>query len=109
MATLTGFQQDNFGAIIDKDPNAKLTYTIDWVDWLPTGTTISTSTWSLDTNSGDATPLVNHATSNTTTTTSIVISGGVSGNVYKVYNTITNSGGSIERRYFRLKIKERTL
>lgn len=109
MATLTGFQQDNTGAYIEKDPNAKLTYTVNWVDWLPTGQTVSTSNWTLETDSGDGSPLVNHATSATTTTASIIISGGSAGSIYKVYNTITTSGGSIERRYFRLRVKERSL
>jgi uncharacterized protein YndB with AHSA1/START domain len=109
MATLTGFQQDNTGAYIEKDPNAKLTYTVNWVDWLPTSQTISASTWTLETDSGDGYPLVNHGISNTTTTASIIISGGSDGDVYKVYNQITTSGGSIERRYFRLRVKERSL
>ena len=109
MATLTGFQQDNTGAYIEKDPTAKLTYTVDWSLWLPTGQTISSSSWTLETDSGDGSPLVNHATSSTTNSASIIIGGGSAGSIYKVYNTITTSGGSIERRYFRLRVKERSL
>ena len=37
------------------------------------------------------------------------IGGGSAGSIYKIYNSITTSGGSIERRYFRLRVKERSL
>lgn len=109
MATTTGFQQDNTGAFVDKDTSAELTYTVDWSSWLPTGATITTATWTVENPTGDAVPLVNEATSNTTTRASIVLSGGTAGYVYKVYNTITTSSGSIDRRFFRVKVKERSL
>ena len=107
MATLTGFLRDNEGAIIDKAPTAKLSYTIDWTDWLPTSATISTSTWTLETVTGST--LTNHADSISGTKTLITISGGTAGKVHKVYNTITLNSGLIEKRYFRLKITERSL
>jgi hypothetical protein len=109
MATTTGFQQDNFGAFIEKDPTAELTYTIDWSSWLPTSATISTSTFTVENPAGDAVPLASVTTSNTTTKANITLSGGTAGYVYKVYNTITTSSGSIDRRHFRIKIKERSL
>jgi hypothetical protein len=109
MATLTGFVKDNEGSFIDKDPGAKLNYTIDWTDWMPTSGTITTSTWALQTITGDAAPLVNHATSIDTYKTSVTISGGTAGKIYKVTNTITLGTGLIDKRYFRLNVKARTL
>lgn len=109
MATITGFLADNEGTYIDKDPTASLVYTLDWSEWLPTGQTVSSSTWSLETITGDASPLVNEATSNTTTKSLIEISGGTSGKIYKIYNTITTSSGYIDRRYFRIKVRARTI
>ena len=109
MATLTGFVKDNEGSFIDKDPGAKLNYTIDWTDWMPTSATISTSTWALQTITGDAAPLVNHATAIDTYKTSVTISGGTAGKIYKVTNTITLNSGLIDKRYFRLNVKARTL
>ena len=47
MATITGFYKDNEGTLIDKDPEAALDYLISWSDWLPSGDTISTSSWSV--------------------------------------------------------------
>lgn len=105
----TGFKQDHEGAFAEKDPVAELTYTVDWVDWLPASATISTSTWTLETITGDTAPLVNEAATTVGTKTLITISGGTVNKVYSVYNTITTNGGLVDRRYFRLKIKARTL
>lgn len=105
----TGFKQDYEGAFAEKDPVAELTYTVDWVDWLPQGATISNSTWTLETITGDAAPLVNEGSLIATAKTLITISGGTLNKVYSVYNTITTNAGLIDRRYFRLKIKARTL
>jgi hypothetical protein len=32
--TITGYQQDNQGAWIAKDPTASLVYSLDWTEWL---------------------------------------------------------------------------
>ncbi len=109
MATITGFLADNEGTYIDKDPQADLVYTMDWSQWLPTGQTITTSVWTLETITGDTSPLVNEAATNTNTSASIEISGGQAGKIYKVYNKITTSSGYDDRRYFRIKVKARTL
>jgi len=109
MATVTGFYKDNEGTLIDKDPEAALDYLISWSDWLPSGDTISTSSWTLETITGDTDPLVTTSNSTTDGTTIVNLSGGTSGNIYKVYNTITTNGGLTDRRYFRVKIKARSI
>jgi len=109
MATLTGFLQDNDGAYIDKDPSAILSYTLDWSEWLPTSTTISTSTWTISTISGDASPVTSVTTTNSGNTTIIKISGGTAGKVYTITNTITTSGSLTDRRNFRIKVKNRSV
>lgn len=109
MATLTGFLQDNEGSYIDKDPSAVLSYTLDWSDWLPTTTTISTSNWAITTFTGDTTPLTSVTQTNTGNTAIIKLSGGTVGRVYTVTNTITTSGTLTDRRHFRIKVKNRTV
>lgn len=109
MATITGFLADNEGTFIDKDPQADLVYTMDWSQWLPAGQTITTSTWTLETFTGDATPLVKEAFSNTTNKALVQISGGTSGKIYKIYNKITTTSGYDDRRYFRIKVKARSI
>jgi hypothetical protein len=109
MATLTGFLKDNEGVYIPKDAASVLTYTLDWSDWLPTGSTITTNTYTVETITGDAAPLVKSAQSNTNTTTTIKVSAGTAGNIYKVFNTIITSGGLTDKRYFRIKVETRSL
>ena len=40
------FKYDAQGPYIDKDPRARLDYTLDWADWLETSATIASSVWS---------------------------------------------------------------
>ena len=109
MATITGFYQDNEGTLIDKDPDAALGYQLLWSEWLSSGDTISTSTWSVEAITGDSDPLTISSESETDTTTTVNVTGGTTGNLYKIYNTIETVGGLTDRRYFRIKVKERTI
>ena len=109
MATLTGFLKDNEGLYIMKDEDAVLTYSLDWSDWLPSGSVITGNTFSVETITGDTDALVKVSQSNSDTVTTIKISGGTSGKIYKVYNTITITGSLTERRYFRVKVTARSL
>lgn len=109
MATTTGFYKDNTGYVIDKDPEATLSYLLDWVDWLPAGSIISTSTWEVETISGDTDNLSTSGNTKTDNTTQITLTGGTEGNIYRVYNTITTDGSLTERRYFRVKVGARSI
>ena len=109
MATLTGFLKDNEGLYIVKDEDAVLTYSLDWSDWLPANTTITGNTFTVESITGDTDPLVKSSQSNTDTVTTIKVSGGTSGKIYKVYNTITITGSLTERRFFRVKVTARSL
>lgn len=109
MATITGFYKDNEGTLIDKDPEAALGYQLSWVDWLSAGDTISASTWSVQAISGDTDALSDTSDSFTDTTTTVNLTGGLEGNIYRVYNTIETAGGLTDRRYFRVKVKSRTI
>ena len=109
MATLTGFLKDNEGLYINKDEDAVLTYSLDWTDWLPADTAITSNTFTVETITGDTDALVKVSQSNTDKVTTIKVSGGTSGKIYKVYNTITITGSLTERRYFRIKVQARSL
>jgi hypothetical protein len=109
MATLTGFERDNEGVFIRKDTEANLTYSLDWTDWLTNSETVSSSTFTVETLTGDTDPLAKSAQSSTDYTTTVKLSGGTSGKIYKIYNQIQTSGGLTERRYFRVKVETRSL
>lgn len=34
--------------LLEKDPDAELLYVMDWTDWLPSGSTITSSTWEIE-------------------------------------------------------------
>jgi hypothetical protein len=69
-----------------KDPDDRLDYLEDWTKWLKTDT-IVTSTWSVP--SG----ITKEAESNTTTTTTIWLSGGTADYTYEIVNHIVTAAG----------------
>lgn len=83
-----------------KDPDATLDYLIDWSDWLETDT-ISSSSWTAD--SG----ITVSQSTNTTTTATVILSGGTVKNVYKVVNSITTAAGLTDNRTLLIKIEEK--
>ena len=109
MATLTGYYADNEGQLIDKDPEAVLSYQITWTQWLSSGDTINSSNWTVETISGDTDNITITGNTNTDDVTTVTLTGGTSGNIYKIYNTITTVNSLTDRRYFRVKVKDRTL
>jgi hypothetical protein len=97
--TTSSFVYDELGPYILKDPNAVLDYRFDWVEWL-NGDTISVSTIS-------AVNGTIASQSNTTSTATAWISGGVAGQVITVTSHITTAAGRQEDRTVRLKVKSR--
>lgn len=84
-----------------KDPDSKLDYGFDWSSWLATGETILTSTWTVETG------LTKVSDSNSTTATTIWVTGGTVGESYVITNHITTSDGREDDRSHVLKIKDR--
>lgn len=109
MARLTGYLRDSKGIYIDKDPNAELDYTLDWGEYTQAGDAIDTATWSASTISGDASPLVIGVATVNNDKASVLISGGTAGNIYTVTCAITTTDGLIDRRAFRIVVKQRFL
>lgn len=112
MTTTTGYLKDRIGAYIEKDPQAKLDYTIDWSDWIATGDFISNTHWTISTISGDPNPM-SEWTSNVLTVVTdlctVYLQGGSAGNTYTITNRITTSNQIVEERFFRIVVKDRTL
>ena len=111
MTTLTGYRADRDGAYIDKDSEAVLDYGISWKDWMPTGDSISSSTWTVSTITGDSDPLAIDSSSFTGSTSKTVatISGGTDGNIYTLSNKIVTGDGRTDRRHFRVCVKARSV
>ena len=110
MASTTGFENDNVGAFIRKDPGSTLDYTIDWTDWLGDDT-ISSVSYAI-TSDAETSPVLatstaigGEATSVSGKTTKINLTAGTSGGVYTVTATLTTSGSRIVKRSFRVKVE----
>lgn len=112
MTTISGYKKDRIGAYIEKDPDGKLDYTIDWSNWIVGGDTIANSHWIISTISGDPNPITEW-TSNVATSVdsrnTVYLQGGSVGNTYTITNRITTSNQIVEDRYFRIIVKDRTL
>lgn len=86
-----------------KDPDSILDYTFDWAPWLGPTDTITLSTWIVES------PLVSESggESQTPTTTTLFVSGGVHGTSYDVTNSITTLGGRKTDRTIELRVRNR--
>lgn len=104
----TGYQRDAQGLYILKDPEAVLVYTFDWVDWLPSGDSLSTVNYTLQVRANDPAPLVRESQGIQTTKTYVELSGGQAGKVYTVTAEITTADGNTDRRNFRVKVENRS-
>lgn len=89
----------------NKDPDATRDISLDWSTYLAnlvtTGQTISASVWTVQ--SG----ITKVSDSNTTTTTTIRISGGTADETYILANKITTSGGEIDERSITVNVFDR--
>lgn len=108
MSTQTGYKQDTDGVWIEKDPEARLTYSMEWNQWLPTGTALSAVDYTHNSRANDPDPIIIHSEGITNTTqTYAVISGGSVGKVYQITAAITLDNGQTDRRAFKIKVLNR--
>ena len=88
-----------------KDPDELLDYVVNWEVRLD-GDTISTSDWAITPVSATD-PLVEESASNTTTRTTIWLSGGVLDEIYEITNTVVTVGARTMEQTVKLQIKTR--
>ena len=88
-----------------KDPDETLDYTLDWSKYLQnlSNDTISSSTWTED--SGG---ISIDSDTNSTTKTTVFLSGGSDGEKYTLENLIVTSGGRTVKRAIVVEISELT-
>jgi len=91
-----------------KDPDATLDYYVDWgANWISTGDSISTSTWSV-TPSGTGVDLtVDSSTKDVDNKTKVVVSGGAEGQEYRLTNTIVTDNGLTQEQTLIIKVEEK--
>jgi len=108
--SITGYQRDNTGAWIAKDPSAQLVYSMDWSKWLIASDKIVSVEHILQVRANDPVPLilVAEGLAQTNTQTYCEINGGQVGKIYTVTATITTENGLIDSRSFRIKVENRS-
>lgn len=94
-------ESSQIAATFYQDPAEKLDYQFDWTGFLGADT-ISSSAWA-----SSPTGLTHAATSNTTKTATIRITGGLVGTVYTVTNHVVLASGQEAERSFYLKVVDR--
>jgi len=104
----TGFEQTIQGLTIQKDTEAQLFYTFDWVDWLPDGDSLSSVEYTVQARANDPDPLIKESEGITGTKTYIELSNGQVDKTYTVTAKITTSDGLIDRRSFRVRVQDRS-
>jgi hypothetical protein len=114
MANLTGFQRDNAGLYIVKDPQANVQYGLDFTDYLQTGHTVSSAVVTIQSITGDASPLAHptNAATDVVVTNPVVnirLHNGTAGNIYNIRCKITTSYGDVDARHFRIVVKDKVL
>ncbi len=84
----------------NKDPDAVSDYTFNWANWLGDDQ-IVTSTWTVPAG------VNNVGATNSTSTSTIWLSGGVAGTAYSVYCEITTVGGRTDKRTMKINVLDR--
>lgn len=107
--TRTGYEKDNIGSWIAKDPESQLVYSMDWSQWLPEGDTLNSVSYSLQVRANDPEPLIKGTEGIQSDVISFVeLSGGQVGKIYTVTAAITTVDGLTDRRSFRIKVENRS-
>lgn len=84
-----------------KDPDSTLDYTVDWTQWMSSGDTIASVTWTVP--SG-----ITQVTSTNTSTKAIVwLSGGTVGQSYQVRCRIVTVGGRTDDRTITIIVRQK--
>ena len=103
-----GFQVTNTGLNIDKDVDAQLTYTLDWVNWLEGSDTIASVEFSAAARRNDPTPIsIESSGVSADTKTYVELSGGQVDKTYIITCKVTTADGLVDRRAFRVNVLAR--
>lgn len=103
-----GFELNAQGLTITKDPGAKLAYGFDWTKWLISPDTIIDINYTVQNRLNDPNPVVIHNTGIDGNISYVELSGGQVNKVYKVSCEITTTSGLIDKRYFVVKVENRS-
>jgi hypothetical protein len=89
-----------------KDPAAVLDYSIDWgSEYLAEGELLAASEWSANPDEPGGVAIV--GSDFETTTSSVTVTGGIAGRMYRLANLIATDSGRIDERSIVLRVENR--
>ena len=88
-----------------KDPASSIDYSCDWSAGYLTGQTVTTSGWTATPAETGGVSVVSSAM--LPTQTSVLVTGGVAGHVYRLTNVVTFSDGRSDERQVVLRVEDR--
>ena len=97
---MTELKTDKSGFWAEKNKDAFLDYSLDWSDWLVSGDSIASSTWTADA------ALTLNTSAHNDTVTSIWVQGGLPNTWYALINTVTSAAGRVDQRIIRLFVTD---
>ncbi len=92
-------------AIMVKDPDARIDFEFDWLAACPDGQAVVASNWTVV--PGEAGGVVVAAAAYDLMQSTVTLTGGVAGHVYRVSNRVTLSDGQIDERSVTIRVEER--
>ena len=104
----TGFTQTIQGLTVDKDVEAQLIYSFDWGQWLPQNDSLAAVEYEVVARVNDPDPLLKVDEGIQGNVTFVELSDGQLGKNYNVTCKITTTNGLIDRRFFRVKVINRS-
>ena len=89
-----------------KDPQAVLDYAIDWgIDYLGAGDILTASSWSVEPDEAGGVQVVGSSVGDTVST--VQVTGGSSGRIYRLSNQVTTLNGRTDDRSIVLRVEKR--
>lgn len=104
----SGFQQTQQGLTIEKDTEAQLVYTFEWSDYLAQGDALATVSYAITARANDPDPLNIVSQGIQGTKTYVELNQGQKGKSYTVTATITTTDSITDRRFFRVRVLDRS-
>jgi hypothetical protein len=104
----TGFTKRADMLEVEKDLEAQLTYTFDWVEWLSPGDSLNEVEYTVQARLNDPNPVTIENSGIVGTKTFVELAGGQLNKSYVITARVTTSNGLIDRRNFRAYITNRS-
>lgn len=92
-------------AMVVKDPGTRIDFEFDWAAAFPDGQAIEVSGWTVAPDEAGGVAVA--ASAHNLTRSTVTLTGGIAGRVYRVTDRVTMSDGQIDERSMSVRVEER--